>query len=44
MGVMRIACMLLHGKREGERKHGRSRPGWEDNVINLKETGFEGVD
>jgi hypothetical protein len=44
MGEMTNAYNILVGKPEGKRPLGRYRRGWEDNIMDLKVTGWEGVD
>jgi hypothetical protein len=42
---MKTAYKILVGKPEGKRPLARPRRRWEDNIImNLRETGWEGVD
>jgi hypothetical protein len=38
------AYKVLVGKPEGKRSRGRSRHRWEDNIMNLREVGWKGVD
>jgi hypothetical protein len=44
MGEMTNACNILAGKPERKRPLGRPRHRWLDIIINLRETGWEGVD
>jgi hypothetical protein len=44
MGEMRNAYSILVGKPEGKRPLGRPRHRWEDIKMDLRETGWEGVD
>jgi hypothetical protein len=41
---MRHTYKILVRKPEGERPDGRSRHRWEDNIMNLREIGWEGVE
>jgi len=44
MGEMRNAYRILAGKPEGKRPFGRPRRRWENIRMDLRETGWEGVD
>jgi hypothetical protein len=45
MGEMENACIMLVGKTEGKRPHGRPRRRCEDYIrIGLRDIGYEGVE